>query len=81
MGYGVVILVHIINKEKAHYGNIKRAHTAMYRTIREQKSETHSRYNSVFVAPFILLLMFIVYVSWLQKFKLKYFHSDLKPGH
>ena len=41
MGYGVVILVHIINKEKAHYGNIKRAYTLCAGPL-ENKSQKHT---------------------------------------
>ena len=41
MGYGVVILVHIINKEKAHYNNIKRANTLCPGPL-ENKSLKHT---------------------------------------
>ena len=41
MGYGVVILVHIINKEKAHYNNIKRASTLCAGPL-ENKSLKHT---------------------------------------
>ena len=42
MGYGVVILVHIINKEKAHYNNIKRASTTLCAGPLENKSLKHT---------------------------------------
>ena len=41
MVYGVVILVHIINKEKAHYNNIKRASTLCAGPL-ENKSLKHT---------------------------------------
>ena len=56
MGYGVVILVHIINKEKAHYGNIKRAYTLCAGPL-ENKSQKHTHDT-------ILSLLRLLFYCW-----------------
>ena len=80
MGYGVVILIHIINKEKAHYNNIKRASTLCAGPL-ENKSLKHTHDTILSSLHLLFDCSADVYVSWFQKFKLKYFHSDLKPAH